>query len=138
MDEKITVKDWIKQFNNGDFKNSDFSTQVKAGWYDWFCKDTSLKNKTDRMGRIIKKITNEKILDGMYVFFKNSCPVSYPLYDQFKFCDLKNDNEVIYCINIDCKYEKFKYVVYGKENGFEDLIFGTDESKELINFFNNL
>ena len=138
MDERITVKNWIERFNNGDFENPDHSTQIKAGWYDWFCKDTSLKGKTDKMGRIIKKITNERILNEMYVFFKNSCPMSYPLYDQFKFCDLNNDNEVIYCISIDCEYEKSRYVVYGKDNDFSTPIFGADSSKELVKFFNDL
>lgn len=75
MENKINVKNWIIKFNQGEFDQGDFYTQVKAGWFDWFCKDTSLLNKTKRMGRIIKRIKNEKLLNSFYVWFKNNCPV---------------------------------------------------------------
>ena len=37
-------------------ESADKRVQIDAGWYDWFCKDTSLVNKTKRMGNIIKQI----------------------------------------------------------------------------------
>ena len=36
---KITVKEWIEKFNNGEFDKADYETQCAAGWYDWFCSD---------------------------------------------------------------------------------------------------
>ena len=133
----ITVREWIEKFNSGEFKSSDFETQCSAGWFDWFCKRSSLANKTIRMGNIIKKITNPTILDTMYVFFKNSCPMVGGLYDQFKFCDLET-SDVIYCINCDDSRSKYRYAVYGIANDFEEEIAGFNSSKELVRWFNDL
>jgi len=136
MEDKITVRQWIQNFNNHQYDNPDVDTQINAGWYDWFCKATSLKNKTIKMGRIIKKLTNPDILDNMYVFFKNNCPCSGPLYDQFKFCDMET-GAVVYCICIDSVFEDFRYAVFGgKEKCWEAPIFATDKSKELVEWFN--
>ena len=136
MKDRITVRQWIENFNNHQYDNPDVDTQINAGWYDWFCRSTSLKNKTLKMGRIIKKITNSDILDNMYVFFKNNLPCNGPLYDQFKFCDMKT-GDVIYCICIDSVFEDSKYAVYGgKDKNWEDPIFATNKSKELVEWFN--
>jgi hypothetical protein len=135
--KEITVKKWIALFNCGVYAKGDRETQIKAGWYDWFCKDTSLKNKTLRMGNIIKKITNPKILNDMYVFFKNNCPLCGRLYDQFKFCDLET-SEVIYCVSCDDERENHKYTVYGRENGFKEAIASFDTSTALVNWFNDM
>ena len=137
MSERISIKNWIEQFNNGDFENPDFNTQVKAGWYDWFCGDRALKGKTKKMGNIIKKIINEKILNEMYVFFVNKCPMAHPLYDQFHFCKL-NDGDCFFCVDIDCGFHTFKYVVYEYKDDSDDIVLKTDNKKELIDFFNNL
>ena len=53
MINRININEWAEQFKLGSFSKDDVKTQIKAGWYDWFCKDSSLKNKTQRMGRII-------------------------------------------------------------------------------------
>ena len=136
MKDRITVRQWIENFNKHQYDSPDIDTQIYAGWYDWFCRPTSLKNKTLKMGRIIKKITNSDILDNMYVFFKNNLPCDGPLFDQFKFCDMKT-GDVIYCICIDSVFENSKYAVYGgKDKNWEDPIFATDKSKELVEWFN--
>jgi hypothetical protein len=49
MEKRINVLAWINRFNNGDFDKEDVKTQIEAGWYDWFCKDSSLLRKTQRM-----------------------------------------------------------------------------------------
>lgn len=133
----ITVREWIEKFNNGEFESNDFETQCNAGWYDWFCKESSLANKTIRMGNIIKKITNPTILDTMYVFFKNNCPMVGGLYDQFKFCDLET-GDVIYCISCDDSRSKYRYEVYGIANDFKEEIAGFNSSRELVKWFNGL
>lgn len=46
---KITVKEWIKKFNNGEFDKTDYETQCAAGWYDWFCSDYALAKRLKRM-----------------------------------------------------------------------------------------
>ena len=141
MGREITLRDWQNKFVVGEFEGKDIDTQVRAGWYDWFCKDKSLANKTIKMGNIIKRITDSAKIncDKMYVFFKNSCPMVGNLYDQFKFCDIEN-RDVIYCINIDSPYDKrdyqAKYTVFGKENDFKTPLFTCQKSNELIRWFN--
>lgn len=134
---EITTREWIDKFNKGVFSSEDRETQCNAGWYDWFCKDSSLANKTIRMGNIIKKIINPTILDNMYVFFKNNCPLVGSLYDQFKFCDMET-GDVIYCICCDDKRSDYRYEVYGIENDFKEAIVGFNSSKELVKWFNNI
>lgn len=83
--KNITVREWIEKFNHGEFDNEDFETQCAAGWYDWFCSTKTLAKKLKKMGNIIKDIKNDYILDNFRVWFKNNCPCSYPLYDDFRF-----------------------------------------------------
>ena len=85
MSEEITVREWIKKFNNGDFDKKDRTTQVEAGWFDWFCNNDSLSKRLKKMGNVIKEIKNDYILDNYYLWFKNNCPCEYPLYDDVRF-----------------------------------------------------
>ena len=135
--EKISIKDWQIKFANGEFKSPDTKTQIKAGWYDWFCKNESLGKKTYRMGNIVRRIkSGGKVdLDNWYVWFKNNCPFNGPLYDDFRFADLKT-GEVQFTIQINCCWNKERYVVYGRQNDFEKPLFKTNDSRVLANWLN--
>ena len=136
--ERVSISKWIEKFNNGDFINDNVITQCNAGWYDWFCKDKLLKNKTKFFGNIIKKLkSSSKLdLDSTYVWFKNCCPLQGKLYDQFKISDL-NTHEVLYCINYKDEYEDADFAVYSRKTGFENPIFKCNKAKELIDWFND-
>lgn len=90
---EITVREWIAKFNNGDFDKKDLDTQCNAGWYDWFCSTDALAGRLKKMGKIIKDIKSDYILDNFYVWFKNNCPCAYPLYDDFRFEPLDKNKE---------------------------------------------
>lgn len=68
-----------------------------SGFYDWFCKDTSLPAKSKTlMAKVIKLMESGKVninAAEAYVFFKNNCPFHGPLYDSFSICN--KDGEVI-------------------------------------------
>lgn len=132
-----TVKDWITRFENGEFEINQIKTQIQAGWYDWFCKNESLRNKTYKMGKIIKqiKVGGKVDLENWYVWFKNNCPINGPLYDDFRFARLDN-GEVQFTIQLDCCWEKHKYTVYGRKNNFDTPLFETDKSRELVKWLN--
>ena len=134
----ISIREWQKCFLNDLFSGKDFKTQVSAGWYDWFCKDSSLRNKTYRMGNIIKQVKDggKVDLDNWYVWFKNNCPLNGPLYDDFRFADIENGN-VQFTIQNDCCWNKHKYTVYGKKNNFDTPLFETDKSRELVKWLNS-
>ncbi len=141
MEKKLTIREWAISFMEGQYESPDVKTQIKAGWWDWFCKDASLKAKTAKMGKIIVKINGKgKIdLDKNYVWFKNNCPLNGPLYDDFRFASLE-DGEVQFTIQISCCWNKKRYAVYGRRcRGAEfsqDPLFETDSSKELADWFN--
>ena len=141
MEERMKLQRWIGCFICGDFDAEDVKTQIKAGWYDWFCKDSSLARKTKRMGNIIKSLREGGKVNftGWYTWFKNNCPLNGPLYDDFRFADLET-GEVQFTIQLDCCWNQKKYTVYGRtpDGVFhsDEPLFETDSVKELVKWFN--
>ena len=141
MEERICLQSWIGAFLLNEYESQDVKTQIKAGWYDWFCKDSSLAKKTQRMGNIISKLREGGKVNfkNWYVWFKNNCPLNGPLYDDFRFADLET-GEVQFTIQLDCCWNKKKYAVYGRtpdgEFHSDEPLFETDSVRELINWFN--
>ncbi len=137
MEEQIKLSEWIERFKAGEFDSSDRTTQINAGWFDWFCRDTSLANKTKKMGNIIKQIkTGGKVdLETSYVWFKNNCPLNGPLYDDFRIADMETNNNLL-VIQIDCAWNDSKYTVYERLDGFDKPAFKTNSSRELVKWLN--
>ena len=141
MMDRLRLFRWIDEFMEGNFNADDVKTQIKAGWYDWFCKDSSLANKTKKMGNIIKQVKRggKVDLENWYVWFKNNCPLNGPLYDDFRFADIETGN-VMFTIQIDCCWNKSRYCVYGRtpdgEGHWDEPLFSTNNIKELIAWFN--
>ena len=142
MKERISISNWIDKFNSGDYSSEDVKTQILAGWYDWFCKDSSLANKTKKMGNIIKQIKSGGKVDlqNWYVWFKNNCPLNGPLYDDFRFARLET-GDVQFTIQINCCWNKHRYSVWGRkgEDGefqHEESLFETDSLRDLVKWFN--
>ena len=46
---KMSIKTFVERFKRGDFNYSSRIIQCEAGWYDWFCKDSSLAGKTKKL-----------------------------------------------------------------------------------------
>ena len=136
MKDRMNIKEWVDHFHNGDWDTKDIDTQITAGWYDWFCKDSSLRNKTLKMGRIIAGISDGGKVDRstMYVWFKNNCPHNGPLYDEYRNADLETGN-VMFTIQIDCCWNKSKYAVYGRtpdgEFHSDSPLFECNDAREL-------
>jgi hypothetical protein len=112
--------------------------QCEAGWYDWFCRDSSLAGKTKKLGSVACQLKDSaKVnLDTMYVWFKNNCPMEGPLYDDFRIADMES-GEVLY----NCAYKSphedgVNWAVYGKENDFKTLLQGFDNAREMVKWFN--
>lgn len=147
MKDRISIKEWIDKFLSGEFDkkdsfSEDIKTQIQAGWYDWFCKDSSLAAKTKKMGNIVRQIkSGGKVnLDNWYVWFKNNCPLNGPLYDDFRFAKL-DTGDVQMTIQINCCWNKHRYSVWGrrgedKEFEHENALFETDSLRDLVKWFN--
>lgn len=96
------------------------------GFYDWFCKDSSLKNKAKTLvGRLQTILKNNKRFNPntTYVFFKNNC--SNKLYDDFRICNIKT-GEVLYTVTPRDPHENGKASIWSCENKFkEPLVIGS-------------
>jgi hypothetical protein len=100
-----------------------------AGWYDWFCRKSSLKRRLDKLYPKVRDIAqSSKInLDAMFVFFQNCCPGEGSLYDEFKICDMETYS-VIYVVvpKSGHKCDNGRAELWGRENGFKGpLVAGT-------------
>ena len=67
------------------------------GFWDWFCKDSSLKNQFKSMLPKIKFLVKYKLInpETTYVWFKNNCPMDGSLYTDIRFSLLDADNTFI-------------------------------------------
>jgi len=92
--DSIPIRQFLANWDAGEYKSPDVHTQIKAGWYDWFCKDSSLPRKTENLVKKLKRIVDSPLInqDTMYVWFKNNCPMVGSLYDDFRIADLETGN----------------------------------------------
>lgn len=142
MKDRISINEWINKFLSGEFDSQDVRVQIQAGWYDWFCKDSSLVNKTKKMGNIVRQVKRggKVNLDDWYVWFKNNCPLNGPLYDDFRFASLET-GDVQFTIQINCCWNKHRYSVYGRtpdgEGHWDEPLFESDSLKDLAKWLNS-
>lgn len=129
--KRMTITEFVERFNNGEFAASDYHTQRKAGWYDWFCKTNRLASRLKVLGKAVASIKDSRrfVKDACYVFFKNNFPCVGPMYDQFSICDMAT-GDVMYCVQHLAKgshgCKKAHWEVLGVENDFkEPLATGT-------------
>jgi len=130
----MNINTFVGKFLDGQFEDASFETQCKAGWYDWFCKTESLRNKTRTLGKKVIQLLPSKKVDGetMYVFFKNNCPSRGSLYDDFRICDMET-GDVIYTV-VPRSGHNGKAEVWGIDNNFDGpLVSGT--WKDIKEFF---
>jgi hypothetical protein len=115
----MNIKTFVEEFNAGKFEDNAVNIQIYAGWYDWFCRDTSLAAKTQSLGKkVVQLMKSEKIdIENNYAWFKNNCPMSGPLYDDFRIADMETGN-VIYTI-VPRSGHTGKAEVWGRENNFD-------------------
>lgn len=116
-----------------------FKSLGKGFFFDWFCTDRSLDLRGERLMvklcKVIKANNGKFNPEKCYTFFKNNCPCSGHLYDDFRICD-KETRDVLYTIiPASGHYSEYgKAVVYGRDNDFkEPLIIGTFE--DVLSFF---
>jgi hypothetical protein len=140
MSKQKNLKVQLKEFEAGKYEAPDFKTQCAAGWYDWFCKDKSLANKTKTLFSALKSFLKVVPVDltTRYVFFKNNCPAGWGgLYDDFRICDLKS-GDVIWTVSPRKPDGEggFVYSVWGAENDFNEAIIEGTRS-QVFDFFRN-
>ena len=114
---QMSVREWQKAYRAGEFDVKDVTTQIRAGWYDWFCKDDGLAGRLKRIAPVVTGITEPAILDNYYVWFKNNCPLNGPLYDDVRFEPLEGERDGRrFMIRMDSPHEKQKWVMYSERH----------------------
>jgi hypothetical protein len=139
MREMITVREWIKRFENGDYRKADFDTQVAAGWYDCFCEESELPSRLKMMGEIITQITNEYLLDNFWIWFKNNCPAVGPLYDDMRFepMDETKRDEMYFLVTLNDKRADNTYEVITARDKYR-CEYSCEETSDLVQYINGI
>jgi hypothetical protein len=132
--KKATIKQQIAAWkNNRTILNSDGEVCQFYGFYDWFCKDSSLRIRAERlMPKVIRfvKAHPEIDLEKTYVFFKNNYPMSGPTYDDFRICSIEG-GETIFTVVPLCSHS-WKAEIWGRANGFAGPIKVADTFAKLF------
>lgn len=127
-ENRMTYREFVEQhLPKRDWHDKNVDLSIEDGWYDWFCKDESLPLRLKKMVPMIKRISKSKLfnIDTTYIFFKNNCPMTMPLYDDFRIYDIFT-GDVLYTIT--------SGQVWGASNDFGDaLVKGS--SKDIYLFF---
>lgn len=86
----MLIKEFLERFDNGYYKLESSSSfdecyhrQLDV-WFDWFCKDDLLVGKTNKLGKILRKVNSLYCVEEMEVVFKNNCPCEGKLYDDIR------------------------------------------------------
>ena len=139
--ERFSVREWQERFRAGEFNEKDVGAQMNAGWYDWFCKDSALAGRLQRIAPVVMGITELAILDNYSVCFKNNCPLNGPLYDDVRFEPLEGERDGRYfLVALDSPHEKpgHKWALTAERSGFDEAEFGCATVREMCGYINDV
>jgi hypothetical protein len=96
MSNACKLSEWVGKWESNEFNRS-VDSMIDAGWWDWFCKDSSLYNRTKKLVPLIKVLSGSPLInqEKVYISFKNNCPLIGTTYDSIAVIDKKTD-DVLY------------------------------------------
>ena len=124
MSIRTTLTEQLKAFEDGIILDSQGESDDCYNFYDWFCGETSLKNKAFKLFPMVKTFVKkfEIDTDKVYVYFKNNCPMAGNLYDDFRICDIET-GDVIYTVTPKSGHIGDGAEIWGKENDFNEPLY---------------
>lgn len=134
--QKLNLIEFLYQYH----KDPEFARDNDCWhFYDWFCKDSALEGKSQKLVGYLEKILYSPRFDArkVYVFFKNNCPCNGSLYDAFSLCDIES-GDVLFSVTPKSGFTVNNGLgdVWGKENGFDGPLVQSSW-KEVVEWFNN-
>jgi len=121
MQEQVTLTQQIQAWAEG--KSALYNHC--HDFYDWFCSDASLERRAKSLQKkvikLLDRFRNEGRAincDSVYVFFKNNCPMSGPLYDSFSICDCES-GDVLYWVTGKSGHSG-QAEIFSREKGFKE------------------
>jgi hypothetical protein len=120
METKVSVREFIQNYEKGIYDDPSVNTMIDAGWFDWFCDDEELKPRLDALFTKVTRIAHSAKIDMDTMFFKNNCPVCGALFDDFRFCEIESD-DVVFTVIPASGHDRDQGLseVWGRENNFE-------------------
>nr|WP_326186714.1 hypothetical protein [uncultured Oscillibacter sp.] len=139
MRDNVSVRQWQDLYRMGAFASQSRAVQIEAGWYDWFCRDEGLAGRLKKIAPVVMGITDPFILDNYYLWFKNNCPLSGPLYDDVRFEPLSGERDGKYfVVTKDSPHEKSKWTLYTERYGFQEPEFQCGNVRQMVERLNQL
>jgi hypothetical protein len=131
MDNKVTLTEQLKAFDDGRIIDSNGSENDCYNFYDWFCSDKALKAKSERLFRAVKRWVEKRNTDTdkVYVFFKNNCPMNGSLYDDFRICDVET-GDVVWTVTPKSGHSGLAEI-WGRQNEFKGAIITGETMNEI-------
>ncbi len=133
--EKVTISKIMESKETKNF----YKENSKNFFFDWFCKCGALtnrgKNLFAKLSKVVKANNGKFNPEETYVLFKNNCPCSGSLYDDFRICDVKT-KDVIFTVVPSSGHncDKGAAILYGRVNDFNDpLVVGDFE--DILEYF---
>ena len=128
---KVTLKQQLAAFNDGIIIDNEGDENKCYNFYDWFCKEKSLKGKSEKLFKAVKRFVEKYNVDisSVYVFFKNNCPMNRSLYDDFRICDIET-GDVIWTVIPKCGHSG-KAEIWGRANNFKEAIITGNNLSEI-------
>jgi hypothetical protein len=116
----------LEAFAQGRILNAEGTEDFCFNFYDWFCRDTSLKNKAVKLFAQTKRLVEKFNIDAEkhYVYFANRCPMYGKLYDQLSIVNIET-GDVEYCLAPRCGHTGMTELWFKgktlKANGIKEL-----------------
>lgn len=120
MEIKMKLREFIEKYHNEGFN--------QLYWYDWFCDNEELNQRSESIVQILDGVDSDYILDNYYIHIKNIEITEEQYYDQIRVypIDDSKQHELYFSIDIEdprnnCRYSVYTARISGVEFQFNDL-----------------
>jgi hypothetical protein len=124
----------MREYEGGAFEGKSARPMCEAGWFDYACDVSELKERLDRLYPKVREVAQSKKIntDTMCVLFANGRPRKGEPYDEFIICDIGTSNTIYEVVpKSGHKCDKGRAELWGRENKFKGtLVTGTWENIE--------